>query len=92
MPTTVAVTLEQAAAIAELDEHEILWACAEHGECSTDAYLILPCNDGDLYVVRPRSAEPHRCSRARVKAPAETLFRARQCRARPVRGLHGARP
>jgi hypothetical protein len=53
MPTTVAVTLEQAAAIAELDPNEILWAIEACGECSTDAYLILPC-DGDRYIVRPR--------------------------------------
>ena len=53
MPTTVTVTLEQAAALVGLDPYDIAWSCEQHGECSTDEFDILPC-DGDLYVVRPR--------------------------------------
>jgi hypothetical protein len=53
MPATVALTLEQAAERVQLDPHEIIWACEQHGECSTDAYTVLPCDD-DLYIVRPR--------------------------------------
>jgi hypothetical protein len=50
----VIATLEQAAVLAELDPNEIVWAIEEHGECSTDAYIVLPCDGGDLYIVRQR--------------------------------------
>jgi hypothetical protein len=50
MHPNVVATLRQAAALVQLDEHEIEWAVEECGYCSTDNYLILPC-DGDHYVV-----------------------------------------
>ena len=54
MPATVALTLEQAAALTELDPADIVWAYEQHGECSTDGYDILPCDDGAHYIVRQR--------------------------------------
>jgi hypothetical protein len=41
-----AVSLEEAAAIAQLDPNEIAWAIEEHGVCETDAFQITKLNDG----------------------------------------------
>jgi hypothetical protein len=40
-----AVSLEEAAAIASLDPHEIAWAIEEHGVCETNAFQITKLND-----------------------------------------------
>jgi hypothetical protein len=52
-PEPKVLTLAQAAALAELDPHDICWAIEERGHCSTDNYDVLPADDGN-YIVRRR--------------------------------------
>jgi hypothetical protein len=53
-PEPKTLTLERAAQLAQLDADEICWAIEQHGQCDSDDFIILPCDGGDLYVVRPR--------------------------------------
>ena len=54
MSPDLIATLEQAAALIELDEHEIVWAVEQFGRCDSDTHTVLPCDDGVHYIVRPR--------------------------------------
>lgn len=54
MHPNLAYSLEQAAALVEIDLAELAWAIEQFGCCDTDAFSVVPADDADLYIVMPR--------------------------------------
>lgn len=51
-PDTSKLSLEQAAELAQVDPHELAWACEQRGCCDTDCYRITQNDDGSYLAVR----------------------------------------
>ena len=55
-PSGAKLSLEQAAELAQVDPHELAWACEQHGRCDTDHHTVRPNDDGS-YTATSRSGK-----------------------------------